>query len=142
MTVIAAAFGEVLRPTGRTFAFGRPNSRRSARTTPTSGPIIWLEPVEEEARHVRLSQRIVAGDHPDGFCFEKPVATNGRFFTVRASMGVSLFPRDAQDVYALMANAHAAIYRVKKTTGEGRKSVKGVRLCVIQPHETRHDLHF
>lgn len=32
-----------------------------------AGPIIWLEPVEDEARRARLWQRILSGDRPDRF---------------------------------------------------------------------------
>ena len=46
--------------------------------------------------------------------FEKPVVIDGQSFKVRASIGVSLFPRDAQDAHALMASADAAMYRVKQ----------------------------
>lgn len=31
------------------------------------GPIVWLEPVEDEARRAQLWQRIVSGDRPDRF---------------------------------------------------------------------------
>lgn len=32
-----------------------------------AGPILWLEPVEDEARRTRLWQRILSGDRPDRF---------------------------------------------------------------------------
>lgn len=31
------------------------------------GPIVWLEPVEDETRRAQLWQRIVAGDRPARF---------------------------------------------------------------------------
>jgi len=33
----------------------------------TMGPIVWLEPVEDEALRARLWQRIVSGDRPNRF---------------------------------------------------------------------------
>ncbi|MBT9512933.1 MAG: diguanylate cyclase [Acidovorax sp.] len=46
--------------------------------------------------------------------FEPPLDIEGQPFPVRASIGVSLFPRDAQDAHMLLANADAAMYRVKQ----------------------------
>ncbi len=46
--------------------------------------------------------------------FGQPLRIEGQSFTVRASIGVSLFPRDAADAHALLASADAAMYRVKK----------------------------
>ena len=31
------------------------------------GPIVWLQPVEDDAQRTRLWQRIVAGDRPERF---------------------------------------------------------------------------
>ena len=31
------------------------------------GPIVWLQPVEDDARRTRLWQRVVAGDRPERF---------------------------------------------------------------------------
>jgi diguanylate cyclase len=47
--------------------------------------------------------------------FEAPLAIDGKPFPVRASIGVSLFPRDAQDAHTLMASADAAMYRIKQS---------------------------
>lgn len=47
--------------------------------------------------------------------FAQPLVIDGEAFTVRASIGVSLFPRDAQDSHALLASADAAMYRVKQS---------------------------
>ena len=33
----------------------------------TMGPIVWLEPVEDETLRARLWQRIVSGDRPNRF---------------------------------------------------------------------------
>jgi len=47
--------------------------------------------------------------------FEPPLDIDGQPFPVRASIGVSLFPRDAQDAHTLLASADAAMYRVKQS---------------------------
>ena len=46
--------------------------------------------------------------------FDKPLDVGGQPFTARASVGVSLFPRDAQDARKLLASADEAMYRVKQ----------------------------
>ncbi|MBL7088207.1 MAG: diguanylate cyclase [Acidovorax sp.] len=47
--------------------------------------------------------------------FEPPLDIDGQPLPVRASIGLSLFPRDAQDARTLMASADAAMYRVKQS---------------------------
>jgi len=45
--------------------------------------------------------------------FESPLDIHGTLYPVRASVGLSLFPRDAQDAHTLLASADAAMYRAK-----------------------------
>ena len=47
--------------------------------------------------------------------FEAPLDIDGRPVRVSVSVGVSLFPRDAQDAQSLLVSADAAMYRVKQT---------------------------
>ena len=47
--------------------------------------------------------------------FMLPLDIEGRPLPVRASIGLSLFPRDAQDARTLMASADAAMYRIKQS---------------------------
>lgn len=47
--------------------------------------------------------------------FEPPLDIDGELLAVRASIGLSLFPRDAQDARTLMASADAAMYRIKQS---------------------------
>ncbi len=47
--------------------------------------------------------------------FDAPLSIDGQPFPVRASIGLSLFPRDAQDAHTLMASADAAMYRIKQS---------------------------
>jgi len=46
--------------------------------------------------------------------FEPPLLVDGKPLAVRASMGVSLFPNDAEDAQSLLASADAAMYRAKQ----------------------------
>jgi diguanylate cyclase (GGDEF)-like protein len=46
--------------------------------------------------------------------FLTPLHVDGRPFMVRASIGLSMFPRDGQDANALLASADAAMYRAKQ----------------------------
>ena len=45
--------------------------------------------------------------------FEQPLDIQGKPYPLRASIGMSLFPRDAQDAHNLLASADAAMYRAK-----------------------------
>lgn len=45
--------------------------------------------------------------------FEPPLDIQGKPYPLRASIGLSLFPRDAQDAHNLLASADAAMYRAK-----------------------------
>jgi diguanylate cyclase (GGDEF)-like protein len=47
--------------------------------------------------------------------FETPLQIDGQPLALGASIGVSLFPRDAQDTHTLLASADAAMYRVKQS---------------------------
>ncbi|WP_462390673.1 diguanylate cyclase domain-containing protein [Acidovorax sp. Q11] len=47
--------------------------------------------------------------------FAPPLDIEGQPFPVRASIGVSLFPRDAQNAHTLLASPYAAMYRVKQS---------------------------
>ena len=51
--------------------------------------------------------------------FEQPLDIQGTPYAVRASVGLSLFPRDAQDAHTLLASADAAMYRVKMNRRNG-----------------------
>lgn len=62
-------------------------------------------------------------DSPDGagqivatleIAFAEPLDLGGQTLAVRVSIGVSLFPRDAQDAHGLLASADAAMYRIKQ----------------------------
>lgn len=51
--------------------------------------------------------------------FEQPLDIHGKPHPVHASIGLSLFPRDAQDAHNLLASADAAMYRAKLNRRNG-----------------------
>ena len=51
----------------------------------------------------------------------KPISLEGQEMYISASIGISLFPRDADDARALIQQADRAMYEVK---GEGKNSFK------------------
>lgn len=51
--------------------------------------------------------------------FEMPLDIHGHPFAVHASVGLSLFPRDAQDAHTLLSSADAAMYQAKLRRREG-----------------------
>lgn len=51
--------------------------------------------------------------------FEQPLVIQGKPYAVRASIGLSLYPRDAQDAHTLLATADAAMYRAKLNRRSG-----------------------
>ncbi|CAD5108536.1 bifunctional diguanylate cyclase/phosphodiesterase [Zestomonas carbonaria] len=54
-------------------------------------------------------------------CFSAPFPAEDHEFFISASIGISLFPRDGQDVATLVKNADAAMYRAKS---KGRNRVE------------------
>lgn len=51
--------------------------------------------------------------------FAQPLQLGGKSLEVHASIGLSLFPRDAHDAQSLLASADAAMYRVKQSRRNG-----------------------
>lgn len=68
----------------------------------------------EQVDSEEAALQIVAKLHAS---FEPPlhVEVDGQPLDVRASIGMSLFPRDAGDAHTLLASADAAMYRVKQS---------------------------
>jgi len=54
-------------------------------------------------------------------CMSAPFELSGLSFSVTASIGVTIFPRDGDSVHTLLANADAAMYETKKS---GRNSYR------------------
>lgn len=51
----------------------------------------------------------------------EPFTVNRQQFSVNASIGISLYPKDGQDIESLIKAADAAMYTVKKTSKKGIK---------------------
>jgi diguanylate cyclase (GGDEF)-like protein len=65
--------------------------------------------------------------------FEMPLLVDGREFPVTASIGVSLFPKDADSADALLREADTAMYRAK-ADGAGRVRHSSANLNVRALH--------
>lgn len=68
--------------------------------------VILLENVSEDAGLDAVTHKILS-------CCAAPLALQGQEFSLSASLGISLFPDDAQEAAALMKNADIAMYRAK-----------------------------
>jgi diguanylate cyclase (GGDEF)-like protein len=71
--------------------------------------------------NVRDPQKIVALLEKLHQCFQLPLFIDGQRVQIHASMGVSLFPRDGDDISALVQHADHAMYKAKKA-GRNRYS--------------------
>lgn len=52
-------------------------------------------------------------------CYTKPMSINGKILNVTASIGISIFPNDGEDVDDLLHHADTAMYQVKETGRNG-----------------------
>ena len=68
--------------------------------------ILLVQNLPDEQDIVRLAQKILEN-------LTSPYQIGERTFYLSASIGISLFPRDAMDTESLIANADAAMYRAK-----------------------------
>ncbi|KRD27504.1 diguanylate cyclase [Acidovorax sp. Root267] len=69
---------------------------------------VLCENVDSEGAALQIAAKLE-------LAFETPLQIEGQPLPMRASIGVSLFPRDAQDAHTLLASADAAMYRVKQS---------------------------
>jgi EAL domain-containing protein (putative c-di-GMP-specific phosphodiesterase class I) len=76
--------------------------------------VVILPDVAQEEFVSHLAQKILAA-------ISMPVVVESHHLTVTCSIGISLFPRDGEDVSTLLKNADAAMYRAKE---EGRNSIQ------------------
>jgi diguanylate cyclase (GGDEF)-like protein len=68
---------------------------------------VVLQPgVEDPKAPDRLAARLKA-------VFEAPISCAGRSFTIGTSIGTSRYPRDGDEIHALLDRADAALYRIK-----------------------------
>lgn len=52
-------------------------------------------------------------------CYASPLNVNGKKLNVSASIGISIFPNDGEDVEDLLRHADTAMYQVKEAGGNG-----------------------
>ncbi|WP_312015462.1 EAL domain-containing protein [Bradyrhizobium manausense] len=75
--------------------------------------------------------------------FEHPIEVDGHALKLDICVGVALFPRDAENIVGLLANADAALYRAKH---EGRGAIRLFTSAMDQQLRERraleHDLRF
>lgn len=75
--------------------------------------------------------------------FEHPIEVDGHALKLDLCIGVALFPRDAENIVSLLANADAALYRAKH---EGRGAIRLFTSAMDQQLRERlaleHDLRF
>jgi diguanylate cyclase (GGDEF)-like protein/PAS domain S-box-containing protein len=75
--------------------------------------------------------------------FEPPIEVEGHALKIDLCIGVALFPRDADNIVSLLANADAALYRAKH---EGRGAIRLFTNAMDQQLRERrgieHDLRF
>ncbi|WP_375161780.1 EAL domain-containing protein [Bradyrhizobium sp. RDT46] len=69
--------------------------------------------------------------------FEQPIEVDGHALKIDLCVGVALYPRDAGDSVALLANADAALYRAKH---EGRGAVRLFTSAMDQQLRDRREL--
>ena len=68
---------------------------------------VLCENVDSDADALKI---VAALEH----AFDAPLDIDGQPFSAHASVGVSMFPRDAQDAHALLVSADEAMYRAKQ----------------------------
>lgn len=71
--------------------------------------------------NVQHTQKIIALLNKLHQCFQLPLVIEGKRVHIHASMGVSLFPRDGEDIGALIQHADHAMYQAK-SAGRNRYS--------------------
>lgn len=76
--------------------------------------VIFFENVQDPHKIVALLQRL-------HLCLQLPLLIAGHSVTIHASMGVSLFPRDGDDIETLIQHADHAMYKAK-SAGKNRYS--------------------
>ncbi|WP_303850087.1 EAL domain-containing protein [Seleniivibrio woodruffii] len=74
--------------------------------------MLILQDILTESNAVETSRRILTE-------FAKPININGNEFFINASLGITIYPDDGEDVLTMVKNADLAMYRVKETGKNG-----------------------
>ncbi|MFI0378158.1 MAG: diguanylate cyclase domain-containing protein, partial [Candidatus Thiodiazotropha sp.] len=69
--------------------------------------LLILEDIRETENLVEMATKVLS-------VFNKPFILTDRELVITASLGISIYPNDAQDVTTLIRNADAAMYRAKE----------------------------
>jgi diguanylate cyclase (GGDEF)-like protein/PAS domain S-box-containing protein len=73
---------------------------------------IALENITNPEHALKIAEKILSN-------LSEPITVNMQRFSITASIGISLYPRDGHDVESLVKAADAAMYTVKKTSKKG-----------------------
>lgn len=98
----------------------------------TGDEFMLLYPLAREAQAGRVALELLERLRQPLFCQE-------RTFFVRASVGISLFPRDGTSVEALLKAAHSAMYRVKR---RGKGSFERYSQGISEQLSARFELEY
>jgi diguanylate cyclase (GGDEF)-like protein/PAS domain S-box-containing protein len=74
--------------------------------------MLILQDIAKESNAVETSRRILTE-------FAKPINIHGNEFFINASLGITIYPDDGEDVLTMVKNADLAMYRVKETGKNG-----------------------
>ncbi|TCK61859.1 PAS domain S-box-containing protein/diguanylate cyclase (GGDEF)-like protein [Seleniivibrio woodruffii] len=74
--------------------------------------MLILQDILTEANAVETARRILAE-------FARPISVGGNEFFINASLGITMYPDDGEDVLTMVKNADLAMYRVKETGKNG-----------------------
>ncbi|MCD8554450.1 EAL domain-containing protein [Seleniivibrio sp.] len=74
--------------------------------------MLILQDILSESNAVDTSRRILSE-------FAKPINITGNEFFINASLGITIYPDDGEDVLTMVKNADLAMYRVKETGKNG-----------------------
>ncbi|SDZ89190.1 MULTISPECIES: GGDEF domain-containing protein [Acidovorax] len=102
-----AAGDEVLQATGRAIVSAVRQADTVARLAGDEFTVL-CENVDTEEAALQIAEKLQQA-------FGQTLELFGKSLRVRASIGMSLFPRDAPDAQSLLASADAAMYRVKQS---------------------------
>jgi diguanylate cyclase (GGDEF)-like protein len=74
--------------------------------------VVIAEDVAQSEAIAALASKLIAA-------VDRPIKVGGHEFTLTASLGISLFPKDGTDVQTLLKNADTAMYRAKEQGRNG-----------------------
>nr|MDQ3018725.1 sensor domain-containing diguanylate cyclase [bacterium] len=82
--------------------------------------ILILRNIKNQIQAKKVAQKILKALQP-------PYQINNKKITIKASVGIALFPQNAKDIALLMKNADTALYQAKEAGGNSYKFFKEAR---------------